>query len=58
MDVIFRHIPHTVRRRSCAVSSIESVPMSRCWMWMLCPELDAASPDGFKDGFVEKELVG
>jgi hypothetical protein len=22
------------------------------------PELDAVSPDGFEDGFVEKELVG
>jgi hypothetical protein len=22
------------------------------------PELDALSPDGFEDGFVEKELVG
>jgi hypothetical protein len=22
------------------------------------PELDAVSPDGYEDGFVEKELVG
>jgi hypothetical protein len=22
------------------------------------PELDAVSPDGFEDGFVEKQLVG
>jgi hypothetical protein len=22
------------------------------------PELDAVSPDGFEDGFVEKDLVG
>jgi hypothetical protein len=24
-------------------------------MWMLCPRVDAISPDWFEDGFVEKE---
>jgi hypothetical protein len=48
----------TVHRRLCAEPLIESALVSRCWMWMLCPEFDAISPDGFEDGFVEKKLVG
>jgi hypothetical protein len=31
---------HTrVRQRLCAGPSIESVPVSQCWMWMQCPRV-------------------
>jgi hypothetical protein len=49
---------HTrVRRRLCAGPLIESVLVSQCGCGCCAPELDAISPDGFEDGFVEKELV-
>jgi hypothetical protein len=55
-DESVRHIPRCDDDYARG-SSIGSVLVSQCWMWMLCPELDAISPDWFEDGFVQKGFV-
>jgi hypothetical protein len=39
VDVIDCLAHTTVRRGLCAGPLSESVPVSRCWMWMLCPRV-------------------